>query len=136
MRLLVGVVVPVLATRALLREPGVESRRKQPVRPLLALCGTHREMVGVLVLGVVVVAPHPAPLHLMRPDDLGELLPQLHVLELAAFALPPLLLPARQPLGHTFHQVFRVENVAHAPTLPFPPNPLYAPHSPADAHPS
>src|SRR6266850_1829458 len=63
MQLLVGIVGRVLAAGALLIEPGVESRRHEPVGALLMLGGARRQEVSVLVFRVVRVAPDPAPLH-------------------------------------------------------------------------
>src|SRR5439155_270234 len=62
----VGVVVGVPARRAVAREPGVEARREQAIRALLALCRPGREVVGVFVLRVARVAFDPAPDHLVR----------------------------------------------------------------------
>src|SRR3989454_966186 len=92
-------------------------------------------MIGVLVLGVVVMTPNPTPPHVMRPDDLGELLPQLHVLEFPASALPSLLLPGRQPLGHALHQVFGVGDVPHARVCPLAADPLERRDRAGDGHP-
>src|SRR5689334_13032391 len=61
MQLLIGIVVGVPPARPPLCQPGIEARRQETVGALLALGGADREVVGVLVLGVVVVAAHPAP---------------------------------------------------------------------------
>src|SRR5689334_10282182 len=77
MQLLVGIEVRVLVARTLLRKPGVETGRNQPVGPLLLLGGANRKGVRVLVLDVLVVAAHPAPINSMRRGDLRQLLPQI-----------------------------------------------------------
>src|SRR2546426_12831417 len=72
---------------ALLLEPRVEAGGDESVGALLALGRADREMVGVLVLGVVAVAAHPAPLDGVAGRRLNQLLPQRQVLDGAA--LPP-----------------------------------------------
>src|SRR5689334_859478 len=63
MHLPIGVVRLILAAGALLREPGIESGRYQAVGALLPLGGPRREEIGILVLGDLVVAAHPLPVH-------------------------------------------------------------------------
>src|SRR5258705_5465878 len=108
MQLLVGIEVQVFAARPLLREPGIEAGRNQPVGPLLLIGGADRERVRILVLDVLVVAPDPAPLHRVRGIDLIELLPQLGVLERAGFTPPAPSLPVLAPLAHPLHQILGV----------------------------
>src|SRR5207244_3143712 len=101
----VGVVVGIPARRAVAREPGVEARREQAIRALLALRRPDREVVGVFVLRVARVAFDPVPDHLVRRRRLHQLLPQLRVLERAALALPAACLPALHPFRHSLDQV-------------------------------
>src|SRR5690242_176728 len=88
MQLPVGIVIGVLPARPLLAQPRIKPRRHQAVRPLLTLGGAHRQDVGVLVLGVAGVAPHPAPVDLVARGRLHQLLPQGQVLDRAALAPP------------------------------------------------
>src|SRR2546427_7193985 len=88
MHLLVRIVVHEGAPRALPGEPGVEARGDEAVGPLLTLRCALRERVGVFVLGVTGVAAHPAPVNGVARRCLHELVPQLQVLDGAAFALP------------------------------------------------
>src|SRR2546426_9170875 len=57
----VGVVVGIPARRAVARQPGVEARREEAVRALLALRRPGREVVGVFVLRMTRVAFDPVP---------------------------------------------------------------------------
>src|SRR5436189_177319 len=84
MQLLIGIVVGVLPARPSLCQPRVEAGRHESVGTLLTLGGADREVVGVLVLGVVVVATHPPPLHGVSSGGLHQLLPQREVLYAAA----------------------------------------------------
>src|SRR5437660_1842675 len=124
MQLLVGIVVQIVPTRPLLREPGVEARRHQAVGALLALRGTHRERVGVFVLGVAGVAAHPAPLDAVAGRGLHQLLPQGEILDRAALAAPAAGDPSGDPLRHSLDQVFRVRHVDDLGALPLPVQPL------------
>src|SRR5882672_4792797 len=124
MQLLVGIVAGVLAAGALLVEPGVEARGDEAVGALLMLRSPGREEVCILVLGMLGVPAHPAPLHVVRLGGLLELLPQLEVLDCAALAAPAARLPILQPLVHALHQVLRVGHVAHARVLPLAADPF------------
>src|SRR5213594_1951060 len=88
MQLPVGVVPGVRPAGPLLRQPRVEPGRHQTVGALLALGGPDGEVIRVLVLRVTGVALDPAPPHVVRGGRLDELLPQLHVLQRSALALP------------------------------------------------
>src|SRR5688572_33505512 len=122
MQLPVGVVVRVPAAGPLLCEPGVEPRRHQPVRALLALGGADGEVVRVLVLGVAGVALDPGPRDGMRGGGLGELLPELDVLDGAALSLPAARLPSPYPFAHTLHEVLRVRDEYDVGVLPLAAN--------------
>src|SRR5439155_342784 len=124
----------VAAAGALLREPGVEAGRDEAVGALLPLGGGRGEVVGVVVLGVVVVAPDPPPFHLVGRQHLIQLLPQLEVFEGTALAAPPLALPRRHPLRDTLHQVLRIRDVAHPRVLPLAADPLERRDRPGDGH--
>src|SRR2546430_1341139 len=124
MQLLVGVVGRVPPARPLVRQPGVELRRHQAVRPLLALRGAHRERVGVFVLGVTGVTAHPAPLDGVAGRGLHQLLPQREVLDRAALAAPAAGDPSRYPLRHSLDQVLRVRHVDDTGALPLAVQPL------------
>src|SRR2546421_11354526 len=127
MQLLVGIVVQIVPTRPLLREPGVEARRHQAVGALLALRGAHRERVGVLVLGVAGVATDPAPLDGVAGRGLHQLLPQREILDRAALAAPATGDPSRHPFRHSLDQVFRVRHVGDTGVLPLAVQPLQRP---------
>src|SRR6266545_1450696 len=135
MQLLVGIVLRVLAPGALLRQPGVEPRRDEPVGALLALRGADRHVVGVLVLRVTGVAFNPRPMHVVRLGRLDELLPQLEVLDRAAFSSPAARLPVFYPLVHALDQVLGIGNVAHARVLPLAADPLEGGNGAGEGHP-
>src|SRR5258708_36278991 len=68
-----------------------------------------RNGVAALVLRVTGVAANPWPPDLSAPTEGRELLPQIAVLHrLTVRRLPAFGLPAGEPKGHTFDQVFTV----------------------------
>src|SRR3989442_5140937 len=91
----VWIVVRVMPAGALLLEPRVEARGGESVGALLALGRGDREMVGVLVLGVVAVAAHPAPLDGLACRRLNQLLPQPPVRPAPTLPPPTPLDPCR-----------------------------------------
>src|SRR5919201_685875 len=118
MQLLIWIEVRVFAAGPLLREPGVEARRNQTVGALLLLRGPHRQRVGVLILDVLVVTPHPAPVDGVVGLDRRQLLPQVRILQRARLAAPAARLPHLAPLGHAFDQILRVGDEAHVRVTP------------------
>ena len=114
----VWIVVRVMPAGALLFEPRVEAGGDESVGALLALGRADREMVGVLVLGVVAVAAHPAPLDGVAGRRLNQLLPQRQVLDGAALPPPAARDPSRDPFLHSFDQVFGVGHVGDAGVAP------------------
>src|SRR5690606_36912156 len=82
--------------------PGLESlleaRRLQAIGAGLLGGGTNREIVGVFVLGMTAMAPHPHELHLVIGQQRPQLLPHRQVLDRAALAGPAAPMPARRPL--------------------------------------
>src|SRR5213592_42189 len=91
---------------------------------LLTLGGADREVVGVLVLGVVVVATHPPPLHGVSSGGLHQLLPQREVLYGAALAPPAARHPAGDPFVHPLDQVLGIGHVRDAGLAPLPVQPF------------
>src|SRR6266545_1615407 len=102
---------------------------------LLALRGADRHVVGVLVLRVTGVAFNPRPMHVVRLGRLDELLPQLEVLDRAAFSSPAARLPVFYPLVHALDQVLGIGNVAHARVLPLAADPLEGGNGAGEGHP-
>src|SRR5512134_559292 len=98
MDLPVGIVLDVPPGAPLGAEPRVEARGQEAVGAFLALGGGGREDVDVFVLGVAGVATDPPPGHRVGTRRLLQLLPQLEILDRAAFAFPPARLPSGQPL--------------------------------------
>src|SRR5512134_2984297 len=135
MDVLVGIVAAVAPGALLRREPGVETRGPEAVGTLLALRRGDREGVGVFVLGVAGVPPHPAPGHGVDARRLIQLLPQLEVLDRAGLAGPPARLPAREPLGHAPHQVLGVRDVGDLSVAPLAPDPLEHGDGAGEGHP-
>src|SRR5207249_2733114 len=124
MQLLIGIVVGVLPARPSLRQPRVEPGRHESVGTFLTLGGADREVVGVLVLGVVVVATHPPPLHGVSSGGLHQLLPQREVLYGAALAPPAARHPAGDPFVHPLDQVLGIGHVRDAGLAPLPVQPF------------
>src|SRR5437867_3159717 len=124
MQLLIGIVVGVLPARPSLCQPRVEAGRHESVGTLLTLGGADREVVGVLVLGVVVVATHPPPLHGVSSGGLHQLLPQREVLYGAALAPPAARHPAGDPFVHPLDQVLGIGHVRDAGLAPLPVQPF------------
>src|SRR5262245_36022671 len=72
------------------------------------------DAVAPLVLGVAGVAADPLPAHGVVAGDVGELLPELPILDRLARGRPPALaLPAAQPLGHAADDVLAVAQDVH-----------------------
>src|SRR5438552_11363737 len=124
MQLLIGIVVGVLPARPSLRQPRVEPGRHESVGTFLTLGGADREIVGVLVLGVVVVAAHPPPLHGVPAGGLHQLSPQREVLYGAALAPPAARHPAGHPFVHPLDQVLGIGHVRDAGLAPLPVQPF------------
>src|SRR3954468_4602860 len=133
-QLLVGIEGRVLAPRPLLREPRVEARGDETVGALLFLRRADGEEVGVLVFDVLVMTPHPAPVHGMMRRDLRERLPQLEVLECAGLAAPALRLPAGQPFVHPFDEILRIGDEADMCIAPLAPGPFERRNRAGDRH--
>src|SRR3989442_14034652 len=127
MQLPVRIVIRVMPAGGLLLEPRVEAGRDESVRALLALGGADREMVGVLVLGVVAVPAYPAPLDGVAGRRLNQLLPQREVLDRAALALPAARHPSGDPLLHSLDQVFGIGHVGDAGIPPLAVQPFKGP---------
>src|SRR5438552_3861856 len=72
----------------LCREPGVEVGRDGASRVRLLARRTHGEMIGVFVLRMANVSPHPMPGHRMGPYGLNRILPQLEVFDRTALPRP------------------------------------------------
>src|SRR3990172_8816151 len=124
MQLLVRIVVSKVSPGPLLPQPGVEPGRHEPVRALLTLRGADREVVRVLVLRVAGVALDPRPRDVVGRRGLNQLLPQLEVLDGAAFPLPAARLPAPHPLAHAIHEVLGVRDIDDAGVPPLAADPL------------
>src|SRR2546421_156681 len=124
MQVEIGIVVGVLPPRPPLCQPGIEAGRYEPVGALLALGGADGEVVGVLVLGVVVVAADPAPLDRVPGGRLHQLLPQRQILDRAALAAPAARHPAGNPVVHPLDQVLGIGHVGDAGVAPLAVQPL------------
>src|SRR5688500_5258930 len=94
----IRIIVSVLAGCPLMQQPGAEARRDDPRGGFLGPGGANRQIIGVFVLGVSVVPPHPGELALVQRQRLGQRPPQLQVLDPPGFALPPPGDPPGQPL--------------------------------------
>src|SRR5213075_164524 len=134
MQLLVGIEVHKLAARAQLREPGIEAGWDQAVGALLLVGGANRDDVRVFVFHMLVVPAHPAPIHRMGARDLGQLLPEIQVLERAGLPPPAACFPSRQPLGHPFDEILRVGHEPDVGVSPLPPDPFERPDRAGERH--
>src|SRR3989440_714508 len=124
MQVEIGIVVGVLPPPPPRGQPGIEAGRYEPVGALLALGGAEGEVVGVLVLGVVVVAADPAPLDRVPGGRLHQLLPQRQILDRAALAAPAARHPAGNPVVHPLDQVLGIGHVGDAGVAPLAVQPL------------
>src|SRR5690348_3504061 len=70
----IRVVVEVLLLRPFRRQPVAEPARRRTLAPRLLLRGADGEVVGVLVLRMPLVAPHPRPLRVVEPERAVQLL--------------------------------------------------------------
>src|SRR5947207_8462333 len=134
MQVEIGIVVGVVSPRPPLRQPGVEAGRDESVGALLALGGAHGEVVGVLVLGIVVVAADPAPLDGVPGGRLHQLLPQRQILDRAALAAPAARHPAGDPVVHPLDQVLGIGHVGDARVAPLAMQPLERGDSARERH--
>src|SRR5690349_9997758 len=73
----VGIVVEILLLLALGGQPVAEPARRGPLAPCLLFGRAHGEVVGVLVLRMPLVAPHPRPLRVVETQRAMQLLPEL-----------------------------------------------------------
>src|SRR2546429_1136921 len=118
MQVEIGIVVGVVPPRPPLRQPGVEAGRDESVGAFLALGGAHGEVVGVLVLGIVVMAADPAPLDRVPGGRLHQLLPQRQILDRAALAAPAARHPAGDPVVHPLDQILGIGHVGDVGAAP------------------
>src|SRR5688500_12538326 len=104
----IRIIVCVLAGCPLMQQPGAEAGRDDPRGGFLGPGGADRKIIGVFVLGVSAVSPHPGKLTLVKRQRLCQGPPQLQVFDHAGFALPSPGDPPVQPFPNSLHQILRV----------------------------
>src|SRR5574338_60752 len=114
----IGIVALVQPPTPLYLQPLHESGRLGTTGSALSLRRLDGKVVGVLVLRVPLVAPHPGELYVVIAGAPDEFLPELEILDGAALPAPAARLPAGRPFADTLHQVFGVRDNEHPEPLP------------------
>ena len=131
----VGIVAGELPSRLSGREPRGELARHDPLRGHLLGGGLHGQVVGVLVLRVAGVPPHPGELRLVVRERLPERLPEREVLDRATLARPAAALPSRRPLADPLHEVLGIGDDHEPEAIPLLPEELHRRDRPRQRHP-